>query len=63
MLLPFLMPMGQRAVLTLCDLEAAALAQDEVGGRHRDVREVHLGVAVRRVVVAKHQHGPNHLRV
>ena len=41
-----------RAEPTLGDFEAAALAEDQVRGRHADVGEVDLPVAVRRVVVA-----------
>jgi hypothetical protein len=37
------------------DLEAAALAQQQVVERHPHVLEQHFGVAVRRVVVAKHR--------
>ena len=39
----------------LRDLEAAALAEQDVRRRHAHVREVHLHVAVRRVVVAEHR--------
>ena len=40
---------------TLRDLEAAALAQQQVGNGHADVLEVEFGVAVRRIVVAEHR--------
>jgi hypothetical protein len=39
----------------LGDLEAAALAEQHVAGRHAHVLEHHLGVAVRRVVEAEHR--------
>ena len=44
-----------RAEPSLRDLEAAALAEQQVGGRHAHVVEVDLGVAVRRIVVAEHR--------
>lgn len=47
----------------LGDLEASPLPQQHVARRHADVGEVDLGMAVGRVVVAKHHHGPHHLRV
>ena len=37
----------------LRDLEPAPFAQQQVGGRHAHVLNSHLGVAVRRVVVAE----------
>ena len=43
-----------RAQAALGDLEAAALAEQDVGRRHAHVLEVDLHVAVRRVVVAEH---------
>ena len=43
-----------RAQAPLCDLEAAAFAQQNVGGGHTHVFKQHFGVAVRCVVVAKH---------
>jgi hypothetical protein len=46
-----------RAQPALGDLEAAAFAQQDVGHRHAHVLEVHLHVAVRRVVVAHHVRG------
>ena len=39
----------------LGDLEAAALAEQEVADRHAHVLKQHLGVAVRRVVIAEHR--------
>ncbi len=43
-----------RSEAALRDLEAAALAEDHVVGRHAHVIEHDLGMAVRRVVVAEH---------
>lgn len=45
-----------RAEATLDDLEAAALAEDEVAGRHADILERDVAVAVGRVVVAVDGH-------
>ena len=42
----------------LRDLEAAALAEDQVLGRHAHVAQDHLAVAVRRVVIAEHRQHP-----
>ena len=47
-----------RSEPALRDLEAAALAQDQVLRRHPRVGEVDLHVAVRRVVVAEHRQRP-----
>ena len=44
-----------RAQAALRDLEAAAFAEQQVLDRHAHVLEQHLGVAVRRVVVAEHR--------
>ena len=45
----------------LRDLEAAALAEQDVVGRHAHVLEHDLGVAVRRVVEAEHRQHAQHL--
>src|SRR5215471_8412865 len=43
----------------LRDLEPAALAEEDVRGRHSDILEDDLGMAVRRVVIAEHAQGPD----
>ena len=43
----------------LCDLETAPLAQQDAGNRHPHILEVHLDVAMRRVVVAEHGQRPH----
>src|SRR5919197_128485 len=50
---------GTQAALR--DLEAAALAEQQVGRGHPHVLEQHLAVAVRRVVVAEHLQHADHL--
>lgn len=42
----------------LADLEAAALAQQDVRGGHAAVLEAQVHVAARRVIVAEHVHRP-----
>ena len=50
-----------RAQPPLRDLEAAALAQQQVVGRHAHVAQDDFGVAVGRVVIAEHRQHPHHL--
>src|SRR5262245_21093108 len=50
-----------RPQAALRDLEAAALAEQDVGHRHPHIVENDLGVPVRRVVVAEHAQRPHHL--
>ncbi len=45
---------------SLGDLEAAALAQQQVGCRHAHVLERDLGMSVRRIVVAEHRQVAQH---
>src|SRR5438876_2209350 len=52
---------ASRAQAALRDLEAAALAEQQVGGGHAHILEQHLAVAVRRVVVAEDLQHADHL--
>src|SRR5437588_13059902 len=47
-----------RAEAALRDLEATAFAEQEVLDGDLDILEQHLGVAVRRVVIAEHRQHP-----
>jgi len=48
-----------RAKATLCDLEPAAFAQQNIVDRHPHILEIHLDVAMRRVVVPHHIQRPD----
>ena len=52
-------PAGPEAAL--CDLEAAALAEQEVAGRHAHVLKQNIGVAVRRIVKSEHRQHAQYL--